>query len=76
MPLNFLAQTPPSVAPGGLIIAGGGPDTALVAIKDGGDHAEVVWRRDDVDAVDHGLARPARASPTRWSRDGDADYRA
>jgi outer membrane protein assembly factor BamB len=48
VPLDFLAQTPPTVAPGGLIIAGGGPDTALTAIKDDGDHAEVVWRRGDV----------------------------
>ena len=48
LPLDFQPQTPPSVAPGGLIIAGGGPDTRLVAIKDSGDAAEVVWRRDDV----------------------------
>ncbi len=48
VPLDFLSQTPPTVAPGGLILAGGGPDTALTAIKDGGDHAEVVWRRGDV----------------------------
>ena len=47
-PLDFQPQTPPSVAPGGLIIAGGGPDTRLVAVKDAGDSAEVVWRRDDV----------------------------
>ncbi len=48
LPLDFQPQTPPSVAPGGLIIAGGGPDTRLVALKDSGDSAEVVWRRDDV----------------------------
>lgn len=48
VPLDFQPQTPPSVAPDGLIIAGGGPDTRLVAIKDSGDTAEVVWRRDDV----------------------------
>jgi outer membrane protein assembly factor BamB len=48
VPLDFQPQTPPSVAPGGLIVAGGGPDTRLVAVKDSGDSAEVVWRRDDV----------------------------
>jgi outer membrane protein assembly factor BamB len=47
-PLKFLSQTPPSVAPGDDVIAGGGPDTRLVAIKDRGDHADVMWTRDDV----------------------------
>ena len=47
-PLKFLSQTPPSVTPGGEIIAGGGPDTRLVAIRDRGDHADVAWTRDDV----------------------------
>lgn len=47
VPLMFLAQTPPAVTPGGLIVSGGGPDTALVAFQDRGDHAEQVWRRDD-----------------------------
>jgi outer membrane protein assembly factor BamB len=46
--LKFLAQTPPSVTPGGLIVSGGGPDTRLVAFKDAGDHAQEVWRRNDV----------------------------
>lgn len=48
VPLDFLAQTPPTVTPGGLILSGGGPDSALTAIHDDGDHAEVQWRRDDV----------------------------
>jgi outer membrane protein assembly factor BamB len=48
VPLNFLAQTPPSVTPTGLIVAGGGPDTRLVAFTDAGDHARQVWRRNDV----------------------------
>lgn len=48
VPLGFQPQTPPSVAPGGLIIAGGGPDTALLGLRDDGETAEVVWRRDDV----------------------------
>ncbi len=47
VPLRFLAQTPPAVTPGGLIVAGGGPDTELVAFADRGDHAEQVWRRAD-----------------------------
>lgn len=46
--LAFLAQTPPAVTPQGLIVSGGGPDTRLAAFKDAGDHAEQVWRRDDV----------------------------
>jgi outer membrane protein assembly factor BamB len=48
VPLKFLAQTPPSVTPSGLIVSGGGPDTRLVAFKDAGDHAQQLWRRDDV----------------------------
>ncbi len=46
--LTFLAQTPPTVSPQGLIVSGGGPDTRLVAFKDAGDHAEQAWRRDDI----------------------------
>jgi outer membrane protein assembly factor BamB len=48
VPLDFTAQTPPSVSPDGLVVAGGGPDTKLVAIRDNGDRGEVVWTRDDV----------------------------
>jgi outer membrane protein assembly factor BamB len=48
VPLKFLAQTPPSVTPSGLIVSGGGPDTRLVAFKDAGDHAQQLWRRNDV----------------------------
>lgn len=51
VPLKFLAQTPPSVTPSGLIVSGGGPDTRLVAVKDAGDHAQEVWRRNDVDPL-------------------------
>ena len=47
-PLDFQPLTPPSVAPGGLIIAGGGPQTRLVGLRDAGDRAEAVWRRDDM----------------------------
>jgi outer membrane protein assembly factor BamB len=48
VPLEFLAQTPPSVSPDGLIISGGGPGAKLVAIRDGGERAEVMWTREDV----------------------------
>ncbi|OBF34187.1 pyrrolo-quinoline quinone [Mycobacterium sp. ACS1612] len=48
VPLGYLAQTPPSVSPDGLIIAGGGPGAKLIAVRDRGDKGEVVWTRDDV----------------------------
>jgi outer membrane protein assembly factor BamB len=47
-PLDYLAQTPPSVTPDGLIVAGGGPGAKLVAIHDEGDKGDVKWTRDDV----------------------------
>ena len=47
-PLDFQPQTPPSVSPSGMIVAGGGPDTRLVGLKDAGDNAEVMWRREDI----------------------------
>ncbi|BBY54553.1 PQQ-like beta-propeller repeat protein [Mycobacterium koreense] len=47
-PLGFAAQTPPAVSPDGVIVAGGGPQTDLVAIRDDDDHGEPLWRRDDV----------------------------
>ncbi len=46
--LGFSPQTPPSVRPGGLLVAGGGPDAKLVAVRDNGERGDVVWRRDDV----------------------------
>ena len=48
VPLNYLAQTPPSVTPDGLVIAGGGPGARLVAVRDTGEQGEEVWVRDDV----------------------------
>jgi outer membrane protein assembly factor BamB len=48
VPLGSLAQTPPAVTPQGLIVSGGGPETRLAAFKDAGDHADLLWRRDDV----------------------------
>ncbi len=47
IPLNYLAQTPPSVTPDGVIVAGGGPGARLMAIRDAGEHGEPVWNRDD-----------------------------
>lgn len=50
-PLDFQPQTPPTVAPDGMVIAGGGPGATLVGLRDTGDEAEVLWRRDDVDPL-------------------------
>ena len=72
VPLDYLAQTPPTVAPDGLILAGGGPDAALTAIRDSGDRAEVVWRRGDVMP----LTTAAQAGPDiayAVVREGDGD---
>ncbi|MDF2825487.1 MAG: hypothetical protein K0R68_2895 [Mycobacterium sp.] len=62
VPLGFLARTPPTVAPDGLIIAGGGPESALVAFRDTGEGAAQVWRDDDV------------APLTTTSRAGEVGY--
>ncbi len=48
VPLNYLAQTPPSVTPDGVIVAGGGPGARLTAIRDTADGGDVVWTRDEV----------------------------
>jgi outer membrane protein assembly factor BamB len=48
VPLNYLAQTPPSVSPDGLIVAGGGPGAKLVAVRDHGDRGDMLWTRGDV----------------------------
>lgn len=67
-PLGFLAQTPPTVGPDGLIIAGGGPESALVAVRDEGDRGEQVWRDDEVTP----LTTAGRAGDVAYSvvRDG------
>jgi outer membrane protein assembly factor BamB len=70
VPLKYLAQTPPSVSPDGLIVAGGGPGAKLVAVQDKGDHGDVLWTRDDVQP----LTASSRSGPhTAYtvSRDGD-----
>jgi outer membrane protein assembly factor BamB len=48
VPLDYQPQTPPSVSPGGMILAGGGPDSKLIAVKDSGGHGDIAWTRDDV----------------------------
>ncbi|OOK81912.1 PQQ enzyme repeat family protein [Mycobacterium kansasii] len=67
VPLGFLAQTPPTVTPDGLIVSGGGPDAQLVAFHDAGDHADQAWRRDDVMPLSTSSLGGAR-SATRWLR--------
>jgi outer membrane protein assembly factor BamB len=51
VPLGFQPQTPPSVSPDGLIIAGGGPGAQLVAVRDHGDRAERLWTREDAEPL-------------------------
>jgi outer membrane protein assembly factor BamB len=46
--LDYLAQTPPSVSPDGVIVAGGGPSARLMALR---DHGDVLWTRDDVEPL-------------------------
>lgn len=68
--LDFQPQTPPSVAPDGLIIAGGGPDAKLVGIRDSGDRAEQVWERADVAPLSTSSRAGADIAYT-VTRDGD-----
>ncbi len=49
--LGYQPQTPPSVSPDGLVVAGGGPDAKLTAVRDDGDAGEVLWTRDDVEPL-------------------------
>lgn len=46
--LGFQPQTPPSVTPDGMLVAGGGPGARLVGVRDDGDRGEVAWTREDV----------------------------
>lgn len=71
VPLNFQPQTPPSVSPDGLIVAGGGPDTKLVAVSDGGDTAEVAWTRDDVEPLSTSSLTATSAAFTVARTDGE-----
>jgi outer membrane protein assembly factor BamB len=64
VPLGYLAQTPPSVSPDGLVVAGGGPGAKLMAVRDRGDHGEVVWTRDDVEPLSTSSQSGAHAGYT------------
>ncbi|WP_079927541.1 PQQ-binding-like beta-propeller repeat protein [Mycobacterium sp. AT1] len=70
VPLDFQPQTPPSVTPNGLIVSGGGPETKLVAVKDGGDRGDVAWTRDDVEPLSTSSLGGTSAAYT-VTRDGD-----
>jgi outer membrane protein assembly factor BamB len=72
VPLDYLAQTPPSVSPEGLIVAGGGPGAKLVGIKDAGDRGEVVWTRDDVEPLS-ASSQSGTAVAYTVARDGAED---
>ncbi|OYN82291.1 PQQ-binding-like beta-propeller repeat protein [Mycolicibacterium sphagni] len=67
VPLDFQPQTPPSVSPQGAILCGGGPNSHLVALKDGGNHADVAWRRDDVTP----LSTSSRAGSVAYTVDAN-----
>jgi outer membrane protein assembly factor BamB len=70
VPLEYLAQTPPSASPDGLIVAGGGPGAKLIGIKDAGDRGEVVWTRDDVESLSTSSQAGADVAYT-IARDGE-----
>ncbi|MCV7279783.1 PQQ-like beta-propeller repeat protein [Mycolicibacterium flavescens] len=67
VPLDFLAQTPPSVSADGLIVAGGGPGAKLTGIKDDG---KVQWVRDDVTPLTTSSQSGSEVAYT-VARDGD-----
>jgi outer membrane protein assembly factor BamB len=71
-PLNYQPQTPPSVSPDGLIVAGGGPGAKLVGIMDRGDKGDVVWKRDDVAPLTSSSRTHANVAYT-VVRDGNGD---
>ena len=70
VPLDFQPQTPPSVSPDGLVVVGGGPDAKLIAVKDGGDHGDVAWTRDDVLPLSTSSRAGAKVAYT-VARDGE-----
>ncbi|BBX83262.1 hypothetical protein MAUB_11350 [Mycolicibacterium aubagnense] len=73
--LGFQPQTPPSVTPDGLVVAGGGPQTKLIAVKDKGDKGEVAWSRNDVEPLTTST-RAGRDVGYVVVRDGDHPDRA
>lgn len=62
--LDFQPQTPPTVTPDGIVIAGGGPGAKLVALRDAGEQAEILWRRDDVSPLTTSSQAGARTAFT------------
>lgn len=61
-PLEFQPQTPPTLTPDGGLISGGGPGAVLVGLRDAGERAEMLWRRDDVEPLTtSGQAGPGTA---------------
>lgn len=72
VPLDYLAQTPPSISPDGLVISGGGPGAKLTAIRDRGDSGEIAWSRDDVEP----LTTSSRAGDVAYTVTGGADGQA
>ncbi|MEN4479242.1 PQQ-binding-like beta-propeller repeat protein [Mycolicibacterium cosmeticum] len=67
--LDFQPQTPPSVSPQGVIVAGGGPGAKLVGISDGGDSGKIAWTRDDTEPLSTSSQAGARTAYT-VTRDG------
>ncbi len=72
VPLDYLAQTPPTVAPDGTIVAGGGPDATLTGIEDTGDDAEIRWRRGDVETLTSASQAGAEVAYTVVRDEGEA----
>lgn len=62
--LEFQPQTPPTVTPEGIVIAGGGPGAKLVALRDAGEQAEILWHRDDVSPLTTSSQAGARTAYT------------
>jgi outer membrane protein assembly factor BamB len=47
-PIGYASGGSPSLTPGGKIMPAGGGGAPLLAIQDEGDHASLVWKRDDL----------------------------
>ncbi|WP_051165414.1 outer membrane protein assembly factor BamB family protein [Nocardia testacea] len=47
--IGYAAGGSASVSPSGIVIPAGGRGSAVQAIRDDGDHATLVWRREDLD---------------------------
>ncbi len=73
VPLDYLAQTPPSVTPDGVIFAGGGPGARLLAFRDTGEQAEEVWNRDDTSPLSTSSVAGVGYTVVRDDNDGTND---